>query len=137
MIQAGLSPAPGPGVGSGRSAPASGPPVQGVIPRVVVSFCLKESRNPHRPSPDKLITSLLRDGTDMLENQETSRSRSSTKASSRDRCLTVESNHFCVLKSRAAVLLNVYERAIRFDHADRALVGSMFKLLRRHFALGL
>ena len=52
--------------------------------------------------------------------------------------LTVESNHFCVLKSRGAVL-NVYETGqYSVDHAGQA-VGRLDSsgLLRRQFALGL
>ena len=72
----------------------------------------------------QVITSLLRDGTDMLgiTNIAVKIVDESIVSGS---LLTVESNHFCVLKSRGAVL-NVYETGqYALVTPDKPLVGSI------------
>ena len=85
----------------------------------------------------QVITSLLRDGTDMLGTKNVAVKIVDESIVSGS-LLTVESNHFCVLKSRGAVL-NVYETGqYALDHAGQA-AGRLDRagLFRRHFALGL
>ena len=72
----------------------------------------------------QVITSLLRDGTDMLgiKNIAVKIVDESIVSGS---LLTVESNHFCMLKSRGAVL-NVYETGqYALTTPDKPLVGSI------------
>ena len=72
----------------------------------------------------QVITSLLRDGTDMLGTKNVAVKIVDESIVSGS-LLTVESNHFCVLKSRGAVL-NVYETGqYPLVTPDKPLVGSI------------
>jgi membrane protease subunit (stomatin/prohibitin family) len=72
----------------------------------------------------QVITSLLRDGTDMLGTKNVAVKIIDESIVSGS-LLTVESNHFCVLKSRGAVL-NVYETGqYALITPDKPLVGSI------------
>ena len=72
----------------------------------------------------QVITSLLRDGTDMLGTKNIAVKIIDESIVSGS-LLTVESNHFCVLKSRGAVL-NVYETGqYALTTPDKPLVGSI------------
>src|ERR1700689_1215748 len=72
----------------------------------------------------QVITSLLRDGTDMLGTKNVAVKIIDESIVSGS-LLTVESNHFCVLKSRGAVL-NVYETGqYALVTPDKPLVGSI------------
>ena len=72
----------------------------------------------------QVITSLLRDGTDMLGTKNIAVKIIDESIVSGS-LLTVESNHFCVLKSRGAVL-NVYETGqYALVTPDKPLVGSI------------
>ena len=72
----------------------------------------------------QVITSLLRDGTDMLGTKNVAVKIVDESIVSGS-LLTVESNHFCVLKSRGAVL-NVYETGqYALTTPDKPLVGSI------------
>jgi len=72
----------------------------------------------------QVITSLLRDGTDMLGTKNVAVKIVDESIVSGS-LLTVESNHFCVLKSRGAVL-NVYETGqYPLITPDKPLVGSI------------
>ena len=72
----------------------------------------------------QVITSLLRDGTDMLGTKNIAIKIIDESIVSGS-LLTVESNHFCVLKSRGAVL-NVYETGqYALVTPDKPLVGSI------------
>ena len=72
----------------------------------------------------QVITSLLRDGTDMLGTKNVAVKIVDESIVSGS-LLTVESNHFCVLKSRGAVL-NVYETGqYALITPDKPLVGSI------------
>jgi membrane protease subunit (stomatin/prohibitin family) len=72
----------------------------------------------------QVITSLLRDGTDMLGTKNVAVKIVDESIVSGS-LLTVESNHFCVLKSRGAVL-NVYETGqYSLVTPDKPLVGSI------------
>jgi membrane protease subunit (stomatin/prohibitin family) len=72
----------------------------------------------------QVITSLLRDGTDMLGTKNVAVKIVDESIVSGS-LLTVESNHFCVLKSRGAVL-NVYETGqYALVTPDKPLVGSI------------
>jgi len=72
----------------------------------------------------QVITSLLRDGTDMLGTKNVAVKIVDESIVSGS-LLTVESNHFCVLKSRGAVL-NVYETGqYSLTTPDKPLVGSI------------
>jgi membrane protease subunit (stomatin/prohibitin family) len=72
----------------------------------------------------QVITSLLRDGTDMLGITNIA-AKIVDESIVSGSLLTVESNHFCVLKSRGAVL-NVYETGqYALVTPDKPLVGSI------------
>src|ERR1700759_2936485 len=72
----------------------------------------------------QVITSLQRDGTDMLGTKSLAIKIADESIVSGS-LLTVESNHFCVLKSRGAVL-NVYETGqYALTTPDKPLVGSI------------
>jgi len=72
----------------------------------------------------QVITSLLRDGSDMLGTKNVAVKIVDESIVSGS-LLTVESNHFCVLKSRGAVL-NVYETGqYALVTPDKPLVGSI------------
>src|SRR5579872_662789 len=72
----------------------------------------------------QVITSLQRDGTDMLGTKNIAIKIIDESIVSGS-LLTVESNHFCVLKSRGAVL-NVYETGqYALQTPDKPLVGSI------------
>ncbi len=72
----------------------------------------------------QVITSLARDGTDMLGTKNVAIKIVDESIVSGS-LLTVESNHFCVLKSRGAVL-NVYETGqYALTTPDKPLVGSI------------
>src|ERR1700761_352177 len=72
----------------------------------------------------QVITSLQRDGTDMLGTKNVAIKIIDESIVSGS-LLTVESNHFCVLKSRGAVL-NVYETGqFALTTPDKPLVGSI------------
>ena len=72
----------------------------------------------------QVITSLLRDGTDMLGITNIA-AKIIDESIVSGSLLTVESNHFCVLKSRGAVL-NVYETGqYSLVTPDKPLVGSI------------
>jgi membrane protease subunit (stomatin/prohibitin family) len=72
----------------------------------------------------QVITSLLRDGTDMLGTKNIAVKIIDESIVSGS-LLTVESNHFCVLKSRGAVL-DVYETGqYALTTPDKPLVGSI------------
>src|SRR5580658_3961956 len=71
----------------------------------------------------QVITSLLRDGTDMLGTKSLAVKIADESIVSGS-LLTVESNHFCVLKSRGAVL-NVYDTGqYSLVTPDKPLIGS-------------
>ncbi len=84
----------------------------------------------------QVITSLLRDGTDMLGTKSLAVKIVDESIVSGS-LLTVESNHFCVLKSRGAVL-NVYETGqYALTTPDKPILGSIGSgVLRRHLAWG-
>src|SRR6202167_6326953 len=72
----------------------------------------------------QVITSLLHDGTDMLGTKSLAVKIADESIVSGS-LLTVESNHFCVLKSRGAVL-NVYETGqYALSTPDKPLLGSI------------
>jgi membrane protease subunit (stomatin/prohibitin family) len=72
----------------------------------------------------QVITSLLRDGTDMLGTTNIA-AKIIDESIVSGSLLTVESNHFCVLKSRGAVL-NVYETGqYTLTTPDKPLVGTI------------
>jgi membrane protease subunit (stomatin/prohibitin family) len=72
----------------------------------------------------QVITSLLRDGTDMLGITKIA-AKIVDESIVSGSLLTVESNHFCILKSRGAVL-NVYETGqYALTTPDKPLVGSI------------
>ena len=72
----------------------------------------------------QVITSLLRDGSDMLGTKSLAVKLADESIVSGS-LLTVESNHFCVLKSRGAVL-NVYETGqYALTTPDKPLLGSI------------
>ena len=72
----------------------------------------------------QVITSLQRDGTDMLGNKVLAVKIADESIVSGS-LLTVESNHFCILKSRGAVL-NVYETGqYALTTPDKPLLGSI------------
>lgn len=72
----------------------------------------------------QVITSLQRDGTDMLGTKSLAIKLADDSIVSGS-LLTVESNHFCILKSRGAVL-NVYETGqYALTTPDKPLVGSV------------
>ena len=72
----------------------------------------------------QVITSLQRDGTDMLGTKSLAIKIADESIVSGS-LLTVESNHFCVLKSRGAVL-NVYETGqYALTTPDKPLIGSI------------
>src|ERR1700719_1490740 len=72
----------------------------------------------------QVISSLLHDGTDMLGTKSLAVKIADDSIVSGS-LLTVESNHFCVLKSRGAVL-NVYETGqYALTTPDKPLVGSI------------
>ena len=72
----------------------------------------------------QVITSLLSDGTDMLGTKSLAVKIADENIVSGS-LLTVESNHFCVLKSRGAVL-NVYETGqYALTTPDKPLLGSI------------
>src|SRR5579862_5262211 len=72
----------------------------------------------------QVITSLQRDGTDMLGTKSLAVKIADDSIVSGS-LLTVESNHFCVLKSRGAVL-NVYETGqYAIQTPDKPLIGSI------------
>src|ERR1700743_504531 len=72
----------------------------------------------------QVITSLLSDGTDMLGTKSLAVKIADENIVSGS-LLTVESNHFCVLKSRGAVL-NVYETGqYALETPDQPLLGSI------------
>ncbi|RFB79136.1 SPFH domain-containing protein [Methylovirgula sp. 4M-Z18] len=72
----------------------------------------------------QVITSLQRDGTDMLGTRGVAIKIADDSIVSGS-LLTVESNHFCVLKSRGAVL-NVYETGqYALTTPDKPLIGSI------------
>src|SRR6202789_3055472 len=72
----------------------------------------------------QVITSLLRDGTDMLGTKSLAVKIADESIVSGS-LLTVESNHFCVLKSRGAVL-NVYETGqYALTTPDKPIFGSI------------
>jgi membrane protease subunit (stomatin/prohibitin family) len=72
----------------------------------------------------QVITSLQRDGTDMLGTK-TLAIKIVDESIVSGSLLTVESNHFCVLKSRGAVL-NVYETGqYALQTPDKPIVGSI------------
>ena len=75
-------------------------------------------------SARQVITSLLHDGTDMLGTKSLAVKIADESIVSGS-LLTVESNHFCVLKSRGAVL-NVYETGqYALTTPDKPLLGSI------------
>ena len=72
----------------------------------------------------QVITSLMHDGTDMLGTKSLAVKIADESIVSGS-LLTVESNHFCVLKSRGAVL-NVYETGqYALTTPDKPLLGSI------------
>jgi membrane protease subunit (stomatin/prohibitin family) len=72
----------------------------------------------------QVITSLLNDGTDMLGTKSLAVKIADESIVSGS-LLTVESNHFCVLKSRGAVL-NIYETGqYALTTPDKPLLGSI------------
>jgi membrane protease subunit (stomatin/prohibitin family) len=72
----------------------------------------------------QVITSLMRDGTDMLGTKSLAVKLADESIVSGS-LLTVESNHFCVLKSRGAVL-NIYETGqYALTTPDKPLLGSI------------
>jgi membrane protease subunit (stomatin/prohibitin family) len=72
----------------------------------------------------QVITSLLHDGTDMLGTK-TLAVKIADESIVSGSLLTVESNHFCVLKSRGAVL-NVYETGqYALTTPDKPILGSI------------
>jgi membrane protease subunit (stomatin/prohibitin family) len=72
----------------------------------------------------QVITSLLRDGTDALGTRTVAMKIADDSIVSGS-LLTVESNHFCVLKSRGAVL-NVYETGqYQLETPDKPILGSI------------
>src|SRR6202045_4478602 len=72
----------------------------------------------------QVITSILPDGTDMLGTKSLAVKIADESIVSGS-LLTVESNHFCVLKSRGAIL-NVYETGqYPVDTPQRPLIGNM------------
>src|SRR5271168_5304063 len=72
----------------------------------------------------QVITALTRDGSDMLGTKNVAVKLMDESIVSGS-LLTVESNHFCVLKSRGAVL-NVYETGqYALTTPDKPLVGSI------------
>ena len=72
----------------------------------------------------QVITSLLRDGTDMLGTK-TLAVKIADESIVSGSLLTVESNHFCILKSRGAVL-NVYETGqYTLTTPDKPILGSI------------
>src|ERR1700733_5349359 len=72
----------------------------------------------------QVITALNRDGTDMLGMRNVALKQADESIVSGS-LLTVESNHFCILKSRGAVL-NVYETGqYALQTPDKPLVGSI------------
>ncbi|TGQ03757.1 hypothetical protein EN858_33760, partial [Mesorhizobium sp. M4B.F.Ca.ET.215.01.1.1] len=72
----------------------------------------------------QVITSLQRDGTDALGTR-TVAMKIVDESIVSGSLLTVESNHFCILKSRGAVL-NVYETGqYALQTPDKPLVGSV------------
>jgi membrane protease subunit (stomatin/prohibitin family) len=72
----------------------------------------------------QVITSILRDGTDMLGTKSLAVKIADDSIVSGS-LLTVESNHFCVLKSRGAVL-NIYETGqYALTTPDKPLLGSI------------
>lgn len=72
----------------------------------------------------QVITSLLRDGTDALGSKNVAVKLIDESIVSGS-LLTVESNHFCVLKSRGAVL-NVYETGqYQLTTPDKPIIGSV------------
>ncbi|MBV9841234.1 MAG: SPFH domain-containing protein [Sphingomonadaceae bacterium] len=72
----------------------------------------------------QVITSLQRDGTDALGTR-TVAMKIADESIVSGSLLTVESNHFCVLKSRGAVL-NVYETGqYALETPDKPLIGSI------------
>jgi len=72
----------------------------------------------------QVITSLMRDGTDMLGTKSLAVKIADESIVSGS-LLTVESNHFCVLKSRGAVL-NVYDTGqYALQTPDKPLIGSI------------
>jgi membrane protease subunit (stomatin/prohibitin family) len=72
----------------------------------------------------QVITSLQRDGTDALGTR-TLAIKIADESIVSGSLLTVESNHFCVLKSRGAVL-NVYETGqYALETPDKPLIGSV------------
>ncbi len=72
----------------------------------------------------QVITSLMRDGTDMLGTKSLAVKIADESIVSGS-LLTVESNHFCVLKSRGAVL-NIYETGqYPLTTPDKPLLGSI------------
>jgi membrane protease subunit (stomatin/prohibitin family) len=72
----------------------------------------------------QVITSLQRDGTDALGTR-TVAMKIVDESIVSGSLLTVESNHFCILKSRGAVL-NVYETGqYQLETPDKPLVGSV------------
>ena len=94
-------------------------------------------RGPTMAITRQVITSLQRDGTDMLGTKNVAIKIIDESIVSGS-LLTVESNHFCVLKSRGAVL-NVYETGqYALTTPDKPL-GRLDRpgLFRRHVALGL
>ncbi len=83
----------------------------------------------------QVITSLQRDGTDALGTR-TVAMKIVDESIVSGSLLTVESNHFCILKSRGAVL-NVYETGQYALQASRSSRWLTTRLLRRLLALGL
>jgi membrane protease subunit (stomatin/prohibitin family) len=74
----------------------------------------------------QVITSLQRDGTDMLGTRGLAVKIVDESIVSGS-LLTVESNHFCVLKSRGAVL-NIYETGqYALTTPDKPLLGSKWR----------
>src|SRR6202522_2057740 len=72
----------------------------------------------------QVITSLLQDGTDMLGTKSLAVKIADESIVSGS-LLTVESNHFCVLKSRGAVL-NIYETGqYALTTPDKPILGSI------------
>ena len=72
----------------------------------------------------QVITSLQRDGSDLLGTKNLAIKLADESIVSGS-LLTVESNHFCVLKSRGAVL-NIYETGqYALTTPDKPLVGSI------------
>jgi membrane protease subunit (stomatin/prohibitin family) len=86
--------------------------------------CSLEGKENSMAITRQVITSLLRDGTDMLGTKNVAVKIVDESIVSGS-LLTVESNHFCVLKSRGAVL-NVYETGqYPLITPDKPLVGSI------------